>query len=271
VSGDPARLQQVVWNLLSNAIKFTPKGGRVQVVLERVNSHLELSVSDTGIGIPPDFLPHVFDRFSQQDSSTSRSYGGLGLGLAISKQLAELHGGTLRAKSAGEGQGATFILNLPLGLTHPEDEESDRFHPIHLSSTEAQALLPGLAGVRVLVVDDEMDARDLVQRVLEERGATVTTAASGDEALRILHTSEPDVLLSDIGMPGMDGYQLMRRIRANERKGRHVAAIALTAFARAEDRKKSILAGYQSHISKPFDIAELVIVVAGLVGRTGGG
>jgi PAS domain S-box-containing protein len=271
VSGDPARLQQVVWNLLSNAIKFTPKGGRVQVVLERVNSHLELSVSDTGIGIPSDYLPHVFDRFSQKDSSTTRSYGGLGLGLAIAKQLAELHGGTLRAKSAGEGRGATFILTLPLTIVRPEDEEPDRFHPTHPSAIEDQAPLPGLGGVRVLVVDDEVDACELIQRVLQERGASVTTAASGEAALRILESSEPDVLVSDIGMPGMDGYQLMRRIRAEERRGRHIAAVALTAFARAEDRKKAILAGYQSHIAKPFDIAELVIVVAGLAGRTESG
>ena len=268
-SGDPARLQQVVWNLLSNAIKFTPKGGRVQVLLERVDSHLELSVSDTGIGIPADFLPHVFDRFSQKDSSTTRSYGGLGLGLAISKQLVELHGGTLRAKSPGEGQGATFIVNLPLTIIRPEDEEPDRFHPTYPSATDLEALLPGLAGARVLVVEDEVDARELMQRVLEEHGATVTAAASGEEALRILRTSEPDVLLSDIGMPGMDGYQLIRRIRASEAKGRRLPAVALTAFARPEDRKKVILAGYQSHLAKPFDIAELVIVVAGLLGRTG--
>ena len=267
VSGDPARLQQVVWNLLSNAIKFTPKGGRVQVVLERVNSHLELTVSDTGIGIPPEYLAHVFERFSQKDSSASRTYGGLGLGLAIAKQLVELHGGTLRAKSAGEGRGATFIVDLPLTIARLEEEPA-RFHPTHPAATEEQALLPGLVGVRVLVVDDEMDARQLINRVLEERGAKVTAVASGEAALRILETSEPDVLVSDIGMPGMDGYQLIRRIRAGESKGKHIAAVALTAFARAEDRKKALLAGYQSHLAKPFDIAELVIVVAGLVGRT---
>jgi PAS domain S-box-containing protein len=271
VSGDPGRLQQVVWNLLSNAIKFTPKGGRVQVVLERENSHLALSVSDTGVGIAPDFLPHVFDRFSQKDSSTTRSYGGLGLGLAIAKQLVELHGGTLRAKSPGEGRGATFIVQLPLAIIRAEGEEPDRLHPTYPPASDVQALLPRLDDVRVLVVDDEADARELIKRVLEEQGASVTTASSGVDALGILQTSEPDVLLSDIGMPGMDGYQLMRRVRASQGKERRLSAVALTAFARAEDRKKAILAGYQSHLTKPFDIGELVIVVAGLLGRTGEG
>jgi PAS domain S-box-containing protein len=266
ISGDPARLQQVVWNLLSNAIKFTPKGGRVQVTLERVNSHLELSVSDTGIGIAPEYLPYVFDRFSQQDSSSTRSHSGLGLGLAIAKQLVELHGGALRAKSAGEGRGATFIIDLPLKVMQ-EEAPLERFHPTHFSANEEHALLPSLSGTHVLVVDDESDARELIQRVLEDRGATVTVASSAEDALRLLQTCQPDVLLSDIGMPGMDGYQLMRRIRAGEGKGRRIAAVALTAFARAEDRKKALLAGYQSHLAKPFDLAELVIVVAGAVGR----
>ena len=269
VSGDPARLQQVVWNLLSNAIKFTPKGGRVQVLLERVSSHLELTVSDTGIGIPVEFLPHLFDRFSQKDSSTSRSHGGLGLGLAITKQLVELHGGTLRAKSPGEGHGSTFIVSLPITIFRSEDEEADRVHPTSAPASEARALLPGLTGVRALVIDDEKDARELIQRVLEDQGAIVTIAPTGDEALRILETSEFDVLLSDVGMPGMDGYQLMRTIRAGETKEQWLPALALTAFARPEDRKKAILAGYQSHLAKPVDTAELVIVVAGLLGRRG--
>ena len=268
VSGDPARLQQVMWNLLSNAIKFTPKRGRVQVLLERVNSHLEVTVSDTGIGIPPDFLPYVFDRFSQKDTSTARRYGGLGLGLAIAKQLIELHGGRLYAKSAGEGRGASFIINLPLTILSADAEEPHRFHPTRASGPEALTLLPRLDGVRVLAVDDEPDARDLMQRVLAEHGATVITAGSGEEALRILETVPFDVLLSDIGMPGIDGYQLIRHIRATERKGQHLPALALTALARPEDRKKAILSGYQSHLAKPFDLAELVIVSAGLVGRT---
>jgi PAS domain S-box-containing protein len=267
ISGDPARLRQVLWNLLSNAIKFTPKGGRVQVLLERVNSHVEVEVSDTGIGIPPDFLPYVFDRFSQKDTSTARRHGGLGLGLAIAKQLVELHGGRLHAKSAGEGRGAAFIIKLPLTILSAGAEQPHRFHPTSPSGPEAPTPLPRLAGVRVLAVDDEPDARDLIQRVLEEHGATVITAGSGEEALCILETVPFDVLLSDIGMPGLDGHQLMRRIRATERKDQHLPALALTAFARPEDRKKVILSGYQSHLAKPFDLAELVIVVAGLVGR----
>ncbi|MEO8628201.1 MAG: PAS domain S-box protein [Betaproteobacteria bacterium] len=267
VSGDPARIQQIVWNLLSNAVKFTPKGGKVQVLLERVNSYVEISVSDTGIGIPAAFLPHVFDRFSQKDSSASRTYGGLGLGLAISKQLVDVHGGTLRAASPGEGQGATFIIDLPLTIVHQEDDERDRVHPTHASAA-VQSLLPTLDGVHILVVDDEPDSRELIHRVLLERGARVTLAASGAEALRLLAVSNPDVLLSDIGMPEMDGYQLLRRIRAGEQQGRRLPAVALTAFARSEDRKRALLAGYQSHLAKPFDVAELVIVLAGLVGRT---
>jgi PAS domain S-box-containing protein len=261
VSGDAARLQQVVWNLLSNAIKFTPKGGRVQVLLERVNSHIEVAVSDTGIGISAEFLPHVFGRFTQQDSTPSRKYGGLGLGLAISKQLVELHGGSISAKSAGEGQGATFIVRLPLvlvdaGERFPEEGES-----------EARAALPDLQGAHVLVVDDEADARDLVRNVLESQRARVTTLASADEALAFLESSKPDAIVSDVGMAGIDGYQMMRTFRGREPTGRTVPALALTAFARAEDRKRAMLAGYQAHLAKPFDIAEFVLIVAALLNR----
>ncbi|HKQ29602.1 MAG TPA: PAS domain S-box protein [Burkholderiales bacterium] len=267
VSGDPGRLQQVFWNLLSNAIKFTPKGGKVQVLLQRVNSHIEFSVSDTGIGIPADFLPHVFERFTQKDSSTHREYGGLGLGLAISKQLVDLHGGSIQAKSMGEGQGATFVVTLPLIILAKERPEPARVHP---TAADASNMLPvpKLDGVRALIVDDEEDALELIRRVLETQGALVTTVRSGEEALALLETSEPDVLISDIGMPGMDGYQFMKRMRAAEPKYRRIPALALTAFARPDDRKHAILAGYQAHLSKPFDMAELAIVVAGLVGRT---
>jgi CheY-like chemotaxis protein len=181
--------------------------------------------------------------------------------------LVDLHGGTLRAKSPGEGEGATFIINLPLSIVHPEGKAPDRVHPTHPSPTD-QSLLPTLDGVHILVVDDEPDSRELIHRVLLERGASVALAASGAEALRLLTVSNPDLLLSDIGMPEMDGYQLMRRIRAGERQGRRLPALALTAFARSEDRKRALLAGYQSHLAKPFDVAELVIVLAGLVGRT---
>jgi PAS domain S-box-containing protein len=265
VSGDPGRLQQVVWNLVSNAIKFTPKGGRIQVLLQRINSHVEVSVSDTGIGIPAAFLPHVFERFSQKDATAGREHGGLGLGLAISKQLVELHGGSIHAMSRGEGQGATFIVKLPLLLLQEAREE--RVHPTH--PTEADnPVLPELDGLQVLVVDDEADARELVGRILENQGARVTAAASAEEALRILELARPDVLVSDVGMPGMDGYQLIRKIREIEAKGQRLPALALTAFARAEDRKRAMLAGYQSHLAKPFDTAELVLMVAGLASRS---
>lgn len=263
VSADPARLQQVVWNLLSNAIKFTPSGGKVQVLLERVNSHIEVTVSDTGVGIPLSFLPHVFERFSQRDATTSRRYSGLGLGLAICKQLVELHGGSIHAKSRGEGQGATFVVNLPLLVVQ---DETPRVHPTAPAEPEDLSL-PSLRGTRVLVVDDEADARELLARILENQGATVTAAAGAEDALREYSIRPPDVLVSDIGMPGMDGYQLIRTIRAQEPKGTRVPALALTAFARAEDRKRAMVAGYQSHLAKPFDTAELVLMVAGLVNR----
>jgi PAS domain S-box-containing protein len=267
VFGDPGRLQQIFWNLLSNAVKFTPKGGRVQVLLQRVNSHVEFSVSDNGIGIPAGFLPYVFDRFSQKDSSTTRRYGGLGLGLAITKQLVELHGGTVQAQSPGENQGATFTVTLPLAIRETHTAPADRAHPTH-PVPEEQSVLPSLSGIRVLVVDDEPDARDLIQRVLTEQGADVTVASGGEEALREVKAAVPDLLISDIGMPQMDGYQLIRRIRATETKGQRIPAVALTAFARAEDRKRALLAGFQAHIAKPVDMAELVIVVAGLLVHT---
>ena len=267
VSGDPGRLQQVVWNLLNNAIKFTPRGGRVQVILERVNSHVQISVSDTGIGIPASFLPHVFERFSQRDSSAGRAHGGLGLGLAISKQIVELHGGAIQAKSSGEGHGATFVVNLPLLVVQDPPAEGS-VSPLTPASEADHALLPGLPGVQVLVVDDEPDARELIRRILETQGAHVRVASSAEEALRMIEVGRPDVLVCDIGMPSMDGYQLMRRIRASERANQRLPALALTAFARAEDRKRAMLAGYQSHLAKPFDTAELIIIVAGLTNRT---
>jgi PAS domain S-box-containing protein len=265
VSGDPARLQQVVWNLLSNAVKFTPKGGKIQVLLERVNSHVELTVSDTGIGIPLPFLPHVFDRFSQQDSTASRRHGGLGLGLAICKQLVELHGGTIHAKSAGEGRGATFIVRLPVVLV-AEDDSGDRDALPEHGRGEAHAL-PDLHGAQVLVVDDEADARELVRRVLRNQGARVTTASSAEEALAMLRVARPDLVISDIGLPKTDGYQFMRTLRAEEESAQRLPALALTAFARADDRKRAMLAGYQAHLAKPFDTAELVLVAASLLQR----
>jgi PAS domain S-box-containing protein len=267
VSADSARLQQVVWNLLTNAIKFTPKGGQVQVLLQRVNSHLELSVSDTGIGIPVNYLPHVFDRFSQKDSSTTRVFGGLGLGLAICKQLVELHGGSIRAASLGEGRGATFSVQLPLSIAQLNDRSGPRVHPTAETQTGEMVSLPRLEEVHVFVVDDEPDARELLRTVLQDQGAKVTTFASAEDALVALNTTKPTVLVCDIGMPKMDGYQLIRTLRAAESRRERIPALALTAFARAEDRKRSLVAGYQAHLAKPFDVGELILVVADLVGR----
>jgi PAS domain S-box-containing protein len=283
ISGDPNRLQQVFWNLLSNAVKFTPKGGRVQVVLERVNSHVEVSVIDTGEGIAPEFLPHVFDRFRQADAGTNRRHGGLGLGPSIVKQLVELHGGSVRVKSGGVGFGSTFTVALPLTVLHPEPEpEPQRRHPAAGAVPVMSDTCVQIEGVRVLVVDDEADARALVKRLLEECKAVVTTAASADEALQHLTAAgapssssspssppPPDVLISDVGMPGQDGYALIKRVRAlgAERSG-NVPAIALTAYARAEDRMRAVLAGFDQYLVKPVEPAELITMVAVLSGRS---
>jgi PAS domain S-box-containing protein len=267
VSADGARLQQVAWNLLTNAIKFTPKGGQVQVLLQRVNSHLELSVSDTGIGIPASYLPHVFDRFSQKDTSTTRDFGGLGLGLAICKQLVELHGGMITAVSEGEGKGATFSVHLPLSIVQLDDQRGPRVHPTAETHPGEMLSLPRLDGVHVFAVDDEPDARDLLRTVLEDQGAKVTDFASAEDALAALKTVKPTVVVCDVGMPKMDGYQLIRKLRAEESKSERIPALALTAFARAEDRKRSLIAGYQAHLAKPFDVGELILVIADLVGR----
>jgi PAS domain S-box-containing protein len=267
INADSGRLQQVVWNLLTNAIKFTPKGGQVQVVLQRVNSHLELSVSDTGIGISSSYLPHVFDRFSQKDSSSTRAFGGLGLGLAICKQLVELHGGVITATSQGEGSGATFSVQLPLSITHLDEQGAPRSHPTADTQSGEMLSLPRLDNVHVFAVEDEPDARDLLRTVLEDQGAKVTSFASADDALAALKMSKPTVLVCDIGLPKTDGYQLIRKLRAEEPRGGRIPALALTAFARAEDRKRCLLAGYQAHLAKPFDVGELILVVADLVGR----
>lgn len=268
VSADAGRLQQVIANVLGNAIKFTPRGGSVRVTHRETGSHVEIVVSDTGIGIPPSFLPHVFDRFSQRDGTASRGYSGLGLGLAIAKQLLELHGGTIQASSQGEGQGATFAVTVP--LAHPQVDEAGAAASAAEDPVDDKAVVPRLDRISILVVEDEADARELVGRVLENQGARVTLAASAEDALRILEVSTPDVLVSDIAMPGMDGYQFMRRIRSTESKDRRLPELALTAFARAEDRKRAMLAGFQSHLAKPFDVHELVLLVAGLVDRPPG-
>lgn len=269
VSADPSRLQQVVWNLLTNAIKFTPKNGKVQLLLQRVNSHIEISVADTGVGIKPEFLAHVFERFRQGDPSTTRKFGGLGLGLAIVKNLVELHGGTVRADSAGEGRGATFTVCLPLKVVHRSSFDEPRLHPRTPHSLPLN-FTADLTGIKVLVVDDEPDARRLIKRVLDDCGAEVATAASAESALQLFHHDPPNILVCDIGMPDIDGYELLRRVRSLEQGiGAQTPAIALTAFARSEDRIRALRAGFRVHISKPVEPSELIATVANVIGRTG--
>jgi CheY-like chemotaxis protein len=263
---DPSRLQQVVWNLLSNAIKFTPPGGQVRVTSEREDRFASITVADTGVGITAEFLPHVFDRFRQQDPATTRKYGGLGLGLSIVRHLVELHGGTVMATSDGEGKGATFTVRVPVA---PARGDQAAAVPLQSSLSDAGEL-PVLTGVRVLVVDNEADARALVATVLERCGAHVTTVSSAPEAIRRISEERPDVLLSDIAMPGQDGYDLIRELRRLERMGPAIPAAALTAFASATDRARALLAGYQAHLPKPVEPSELAAVVAALAGRTAG-
>lgn len=264
VHGDPGRIQQIVWNLLSNAIKFTPRGGRVQVVLARVNSHVEITVSDTGLGLRPEFIPHVFERFSQADASTARLHGGLGIGLALVKQLTELHGGRVRVYSEGEGRGSTFIVELPLAVLRGSDEPQ-RLHPRAAGAAAQLTTPPDLSGLTILVVDDEQDALDMVRRVLESAGLSVRTAGGADAAVALLQQESFDVLLSDIGMPGRDGYDFIADVR---RRGIRTPAAALTAFARTEDKTRVMLAGYQAHVSKPVETSELFATIAALAGRT---
>jgi len=285
VLGDPSRLQQIVWNLLSNAVKFTPEGGRVKVRLEEIQdgeetraqgkgaeivtpsprcSSVQLTVTDTGKGIDPDFLPHVFDYFRQADSKTTRKFGGLGLGLAIVRHLVELHGGTVWAESLGNDQGATFIVRLPLLNTEKqdlkvEDAALDGFH----SSSDTP-----LAKLQILVVDDDTDTRDFYTVALEQAGAIVTATSSVEETLQALAQSKPDILVSDIGMPGEDGYTLIRQVRAMETQGKQLPAIALTAYAGEFDQKQAIAAGFQQHLSKPIEPQELIEAVATLVNKT---
>ncbi len=270
VSGDPARLQQVLWNLLSNAIKFTPKGGKVQILLQRVESHTEISIADTGIGISPEFLPHVFERFRQADASTTRLHGGLGLGLAIVKHLMELHGGDVRVHSPGEGLGTTFTLHLPLAVMKRTAVPQERRRSRSPQKPADDGRLVDLSGLKVLIVDDEADARALLQHVLSECEALVLTASSAPEALRLIETERPHVLVSDIGMPGTDGYALLAQVRElGEVRGGGLPAIALTAFARSEDRTRALRAGFLVHVAKPVEPSELVATVASVAGRTG--
>jgi PAS domain S-box-containing protein len=267
ISGDPDRLQQVAWNLVSNAVKFTPKGGRIRVRLKRTGSCIQFTVSDTGQGIGPDFLPRIFERFSQAESTSTRSHGGLGLGLAIVRHLVELHGGTVQAESPGEGRGATFIVTLPIRAVHLGAEYLERRFPTEADSP-SQTVKP-LDAVHVMVVDDESDARDLLTLVLNQHGAEVTAVAAADEALRAVEHSLPDVIICDIGMPGEDGYSFISGLRKMEpERGGRIPAVALTAYTRPDERMRALQGGYQTYVPKPIEVTELVAVVANLAKRT---
>ncbi|HET9227231.1 MAG TPA: response regulator [Thermoanaerobaculia bacterium] len=265
--GDPDRLQQVVWNLVSNAIKFTPQGGSVEVRLAQRDGQAEIAVQDTGAGIRPDFLPYAFDRFRQAESSTTRQHGGLGLGLSIVRHLVELHGGTVAVESEGEGKGATFTVRLPIRLGVDSGTMTERRQR---SAEEIPALVSSrlLEGLHVLVLDDEPDARDLLVTAIEQCGARATAVANVPDALAAVDREVPDVLVSDIGVPGEDGYSLIRKLRARgPDRGGKVPAAALTAYARSEDRIRALSAGFQTHLAKPIDSGELVATIAALAGR----
>ncbi len=261
VRGDEGRLQQVVWNLLTNAVKFTPKGGRVQLTLERVNSHLEIAVADTGEGMDPEFVPHVFDRFRQADASTTRAQSGLGLGLAIVRHIVEAHGGSVHAESAGRGQGAVFTAKLPLMVTRRAGETLRR-HPTEIGDDEAA--LPRLDGIRILVVDDEPDASEVVTELLTAQGAEVRQAASAEAARAVLAKWHPALIVSDVGMPGEDGYAFIMRWRADPGDAARIPAVALTAYAGRTDKIRLLSAGFDAHVPKPLDPAELLTVLASL-------
>ncbi|HKP86474.1 MAG TPA: ATP-binding protein [Blastocatellia bacterium] len=282
VAGDPNRLQQVVWNLVSNAIKFTPEGGVVSVRLERVGSHAEITVGDSGKGISPEFLPFVFDRFRQADSTSTRRHSGLGLGLAIVRHLVEMHGGTVQAASQGEGQGATFTVRLPIISSRsaeiPVTQNTGDFQSHQPARYPASVKGPSfddvsnLNGLRVLVVDDEPEAREMLRIMLIQFGAEVRVSASAQEVLETLERWIPEVLVSDVGMPDEDGYFLIRKLRSLGREaGGRIPAVALTGYARPEDRQRLLSAGYQAHLTKPVELAELVNTIASLARREGKG
>ena len=261
VRGDFARLQQIVCNLLSNAIKFTDSGGHVEVCLARRNGEVEISVADSGQGIKPEFLPLVFDRFRQEDGSISRRHGGLGLGLAIVRHLVELHAGSVEAQSLGEGKGAKFIVRLPI-------REGSLIQRVSEAPSGTIVSTAMLMGVRLLVVDDDPGARELISGMLEGFGAQVSTAESGQQAMSLLFAQRPDVLIADLGMPGMDGYTLIEQVRALEPDfGGLTPAVAVTAYASPQDRLRALQAGYQNHVAKPVEAEELAIVIASLAGR----
>ena len=265
IAGDADRLQQVIWNLLSNASKFTPAGGVVGVRVNQDQTYVEIEVSDTGPGIAPEFLPHVFERFRQADGSTTRTHGGLGLGLAIVRHLVELHGGAIGAENRTSDSGAIFTVKLPLPSTALNLESMPSATPVEENVTEVD-----LQDVRILVVDDELDALDLLTIDLVEHGAKVRGATSAPEAFQLLQSGQFDLLISDIGMLGMDGYHLIKQIRKREgENGEHIPAIALTAYARTEDRVRALAAGFNTHVAKPIEIRELVTVVKCLTGKIG--
>ena len=266
VRADPARLQQVLWNLLSNAVKFTPEGGLVQLTMDRIDGQLRFSVTDNGKGIDAEFLPRVFERFTQGDATRSRQHGGLGLGLAIAKQLMELQGGSISAASPGEGLGATFAVTLPLPDATTSPEALAPAYPTWPADSVAMDR-SDLSGIKVLVVDDEPDALESLSRTLTDSGATVFAAQSAQAALGLVQTKSPHVLISDIGMPEMDGYELLRRVRALDGVAADVPAIALTAFARPSDRLHSLRAGYIAHLTKPADPLQLLATVSAAAGR----
>lgn len=267
VSGDPGRLQQVFWNLLTNAVKFTPKGGYVRVVMERVNSHVEISVIDSGQGMSVEFLTHAFERFRQSDSIHTRENSGLGLGLSLVKHLVEMHGGTIEARSEGKDQGSTFVVRLPApGVRTSEGTDRlDSRAPVFIAAAEQWQI--SLVGLKIAIVDDEADARELLANVLTDCGAEVIVSKSASEALGVVESCHPDVLISDVGLCGEDGYELIRKIRMLGDRGGRIPAIALTALSRLEDRTQALLAGFQIHLSKPVDPHELAVTVASLAGR----
>jgi CheY-like chemotaxis protein/anti-sigma regulatory factor (Ser/Thr protein kinase) len=256
ISGDANRLQQVVWNLLSNAVKFTDSGGRVCVKVSRAGGAVEVRVSDTGQGISREFLPYVFDRFRQADSTTTRQHGGLGLGLAIARHLVEIHGGTINAESGGDGRGATFTIRLPL----VEATAKSFVEPDQLKVSRSPQLLSGL---NVLIVDDDSDTLTLMQTALERREANVTAVSSAGEAIQAITLKRPDVLVSDIAMPDEDGYGLIKKVRSLENgASENIPAVAITAYAKEEDRERALLAGFQIYLAKPVELTELISVVA---------
>jgi PAS domain S-box-containing protein len=268
ITGDSDRLQQVVWNLLINAVKFTPKRGRVQIHLQRINSHVEIVVSDTGQGISEEVLPHIFERFHQADSTSTRSHRGLGIGLALVRHLVELHGGKVTAHSSGEGQGATFTVELPVAMAHRENEREARVHPPARAAV-LSAVGPSLRGLRVLVVDDDRDSLDLVHTILASLGAEARECVAASEGLKAVQEWRPHVLICDIEMLGEDGYMFIRKVRALDfTKGGKTPALALTAYGSIEDRLRTLSAGYSMHVSKPVDPAELGVIVASLAGHS---